>query len=249
MTIVKNSVMLLKTQKNDDEIDKYEELLKENNFRVLNLNTLIFKFHNLDNLAHKIKNTNYHGFIFSSPRCVEAVYLALNEQKLDDLWKHKNNYAVGEATSKAALHKLGIECKGKESGNAKNLAKVIMEEYTDDGCPFLFPHGNLKTDTLKREFEGTLIKMDLVHVYDTLPNPNIENDIKEATDNYTKLSEFVVYFSPSGVHSSIDHLRNFSELNNVKFIAIGPVTEEAMEKENLKIKAADSIDRLVARVL
>ncbi|XP_044753743.1 uroporphyrinogen-III synthase-like [Coccinella septempunctata] len=235
MKIINKSVMLLKTQKGVIETDQYEKLLKSHDFKVKQVNTLIFKYHDLSELNNKLKNCNdYSGILLSSPRCVEAVYLSSGEKQLDSSWRTKLNYTVGEATHLAALERLGIDCRGKESGNAKNLSEIIMKENTGAVKPFLFPHGNLKTDTLKIELGRSNIGVEGVLVYDTLANPNIEEDFRLATCDFTNFPEYVVFFSPSGVRSSIELFRRVPDcLEKIKFIAIGPVTETAMKEENI----------------
>ncbi|CAH1171135.1 unnamed protein product [Phaedon cochleariae] len=235
--IIENSVLLLKTQATEGASDKYVDLLIRNNFEVRQVKTLVFQFKNIDALKHKLKNDgDYSGLIFSSPRCVHAVYLATNDTKsLIDSWQSKHNFAVGEATYKDALDKLSLECKGKESGNAVNLSKVIMEEKFIHQKPLLFPHGNLKTDTLSRELEKEGLKIEGVLVYDTITNPDICEEIKQVTDNFRAVPEYVVFFSPSGLHSSLEHLQNIPDFCYAKLIAIGPVTELAMKEKNLDV--------------
>lgn len=56
-----------------------------------------------------------------------------------------------------------------------------------------------------------------VHVYDTIPNPNLKQELANVTLNFTAIPEYVVFFSPSGVESSIDFLRLVqNDLSNVK---------------------------------
>lgn len=80
--------------------------------------------------------------------------------------------------------------------------------YGDDEVkPFLFPHGNLKTDTLNNELAKARLIMDNVLVYETVANPQIEREFSLATRQLTELPEFVVFFSPSGLTSTIDLIR------------------------------------------
>ncbi|XP_030767271.1 uroporphyrinogen-III synthase-like [Sitophilus oryzae] len=234
--IIKNSVLLLKSQNSNDDIDKYEQILKSNKLDVKQVKTLVFNFKNLNSLKVKLENCiNYSGIIFSSPRCVQAVHLA-SENSLFEKWRDKTNFSVGEETCATALKKLNLVCDGKESGNALCLSKVILQNKTQYTKPFLFPHGNLKTDTLSLELEKEGLSLDSVEVYDTIPNPKIEADLNVVTDNLTNISEFVVFFSPSGFTSTIGHIKRLPEdLNEVKFIAIGPVTETAIKEQNFNV--------------
>lgn len=126
--ILKNSVLLLKSQKGNSQNDKYESLLLENGFSVEQCKTLVFDFKNVDQLEKYLKNeTKYEGIIFSSPRCVQAVYLAINNKDILNHWRSKHNFVVGETTFIDALNKLEISCKGRETGNALKLSEVILE--------------------------------------------------------------------------------------------------------------------------
>lgn len=120
--------------------------------------------------------------------------------------------------------------------------------------PFLFPHGNLKTDTLSRELGQYGISMEDVLVYDTVANAEIEKEIVEVTNNYQNSPEYIVFFSPSGLNSSIYFLKKLPDFDNVKvvrlrkrifqrmsaifffqLIALGPTTELAMKEQGLKV--------------
>lgn len=127
--ILEKSILLLKTQKADDSSDKYENLLTESGFDVKQGKTLVFNFKNLECLQEKLSNhTSYEGIIFSSPRCVQATYMAVtNTKHVIKLWQSKANFVVGEATYADALKKLHLECRGKETGNSVNLSQYILE--------------------------------------------------------------------------------------------------------------------------
>ncbi|RZC42704.1 uroporphyrinogen-III synthase, partial [Asbolus verrucosus] len=236
MPLIKNTVLLLKSERSEGTRDKYEDLLRSNSFEVIQVKTLSFQYKNIDILRQKLLNPeNFSGIVLSSPRCVNATHQALNKEKLRELWNAKANFTVGETTHEEALEKLGIECKGKETGNAKNLAQLIIKDSPNYSKPFLFPHGNLKTDTLKLELGKENLEVEGVLVYDTLPNPDIENDLSKATNEFTKIPEFVVFFSPSGFRNSIPYLRKIQDFDLMKIVAIGPVTELALQEEKLRV--------------
>ncbi|KAJ8920147.1 hypothetical protein NQ315_011806 [Exocentrus adspersus] len=236
--IQRKSVLLLKSQTTDGATDKYEELLRTNGFEVRLVKTLVFNFKNLDTLKEKLLASNaYEGVIFSSPRCVQAVVSAVEDDfEVVGAWQAKHNFTVGEATYTEALSKLGLECEGKESGSALNLTKVIVERKSEYHKPFLFPHGNLKTDIFNLELGKEGIQVEEVLVYETIANPSISNELADVTDNLTSIPEYVVFFSPSGFQSSIEHLKKIPvDLSSVKFVAIGPVTELSIREENYEI--------------
>lgn len=127
MSVMHNTVLLLKSQKTDEITDKYEQLLTKNGYGVHQIKTLIFDYKNLPILAEKLnKPDDYSGIILSSPRCVKAIQLALENRGLDTGWWSKENFVVGEATFAAARESLGVVCKGAGTGNANNLAELII---------------------------------------------------------------------------------------------------------------------------
>ncbi|CAG9862648.1 unnamed protein product [Phyllotreta striolata] len=231
--ISKRKALLFKTQ-TEQSSDKYEALLQSNQIDATTVNTLVFDFVNLDLLAKNLQNfEDYSGIIFSSPRCVNAVYLACKQFNCDlSLWRQKNNFAVGTKTAQDSLDKLRIECKGADSGSAVNLAKEIIKEKTNYRKPFLYPHGSLKTDTLTAELEKENICLDGILVYHTKENPNIEEEMKKSTQNFQNIPEFLVFFSPSGVQATLSYLSHFTDS---KVIAIGPTTETALKEKNIQV--------------
>ncbi|CAG9830475.1 unnamed protein product [Diabrotica balteata] len=231
-----NTVLLLKTQSNETS-DKYAQLLTDNGFQARQVKTLVFEFKNIELLAEKLNKASlYSGLIFSSPRCVQAVKLAFQEADIDIKdWQLKNNFVVGTATYTEALHSLGFECRGSDSGNAVNLLEYMKEVVHDEDNLFLYPHGNLKSDTFSKVEEKRKIQVESVLVYDTIDNPNIEEEISVVTNNFTETPEFMVFFSPSGLESSIKYLRKLPLFESSKLIAIGPTTEAAIKSLSLPV--------------
>lgn len=146
MKVIKNEVLLLKAPK-DEENDKYESVLKESGFTVKYLQILDFDFVNLSQFRLKLCKENDYagiwnvktyinyysfekGIIFTSPRAVTATKLCINggntSINIKDRWGSKKNYAVGETTEELVNRELGLQCEGKESGNANNLAERII---------------------------------------------------------------------------------------------------------------------------
>lgn len=126
--VIKNSVLLLKSRNSDNSEDGYEKILKENNFAVTTINPLGFVFKDLDALKKKLESPDdYSGLIFISPRCVQAAVLISESENVMEKWKDKNNFVVGEATYKVVLDQLGLTCSGKNTGNALNLATLIIQ--------------------------------------------------------------------------------------------------------------------------
>nr|XP_022910499.1 uroporphyrinogen-III synthase-like [Onthophagus taurus] len=232
MSITKNLIFLLKSQSNDEKDDKYEIILRENGFQVIQVKTIDFKYKNLNLLENKLKCPNdYAGMILSSPRCVLAVKYAC---KLPNEWKLKENYVVGEATYELALKELDVECGGKETGNADNLSIRLLNNSDKIAKRFLYPHGNLKMDILKNKLSKSSITLEEVEVYETVTNEHIEEDFGKVTESLNVFPEYIVFFSPSGL-KAIETILFQLPLNSMKLIAIGPTTESAMIKLGLTV--------------
>ncbi|XP_018336370.1 uroporphyrinogen-III synthase isoform X2 [Agrilus planipennis] len=201
MIIAANLVLLFKAQKGNETENKYEDVLHKNGFKTEQLKSIDFNFINLDKLQEKLMNPDaYQGIIFSSPRCVEGVAKALKRSKLNTEWKNKHNYVVGEMTYKCAFEDLGLDCMGKDSGNGEKLSAIIIKDVSmQDSRPFLMPCGNLKTDTIETRLNEFKIPTEAVTVYETITNPNFAREFSNVTDDFEKIPEFMVFFSPSGV--------------------------------------------------
>lgn len=55
-------------------------------------------------------------------------------------------------------------------------------------------------------------------MYDTISNPNIKTELEQVTNNSSDIQEYVVFFSPSGLKSSLDYLRVIPDFQNAKVI-------------------------------
>lgn len=229
------TVVLLKSESVDGP-DKYIDLLSSHNFEVISIATLIFSFKNLDQLKIKLQNpNNYSGIIFTSPRAVISIKKALEDIQLLDEWKNLHNYTVGDQSHGLSKTLINLETKGQKSGNASNLAAFIWDDQQQKTNlkPFLFPCGNLKQDTLESKLINFEIAVDTVEVYETHEHPDLTLHfqilLKQKVD-------ILIYFSPSGVKFTIDIIRkNLSQLNDLKYVAIGPSTKKALEDHNLTV--------------
>ncbi|GJQ71557.1 hypothetical protein Trydic_g11265 [Trypoxylus dichotomus] len=170
----------------------------------------------------------------SIPRCVNAVKLALDNENLAIDWKLKLNYVVGETTYKTALKEFDLNCVGRDTGNADVLSEQILKDSEEHEMNFLYPHGNLKMDILKNKFEGTNLSLNEIMVYETVPNNHIQKEFQDATNNFTDLPEYIVFFSPSGIKAAENVLKELPT-KLIKMIAIGPTTEAAMIKSGLEV--------------
>ena len=126
--------------------------------------------------------------------------------------------------------------------------------------PFLFPHGNLSSDSSQTKLTNANISLDEILVYETLPNPKLKEELDAETNSFKSVPEFVVFFSPSGVRNTVKYFDNHSTEIKVRamdkiihdfytpveknlrkilqFIAIGPTTQKAMQDMGIKVYGA-----------
>lgn len=95
-------------------------------------------------------------------------------------------------------------------------SNLILAPNIGDRLPFLFPCGNIKRDVLKTELLKQNINLEEITVYETKPNPKIEEELGDVTDNWRKIPEIFVYFSPSGVQSTKEVLERLGLKQKLK---------------------------------
>jgi uroporphyrinogen-III synthase len=132
-------------------------------------------------------------------------------------------------------------CIGSGSGNAENLAKIIVEQKSSNEELFLlFPCGNLTDIFLSTELAPKNVRIEQIVCYETKPRSRVElfshlNSFLSEDDSF----DFVVFFSPSGVQSSKDYF--FEQISydhsRTKFVALGLKTSAEMEKSGLRVSA------------
>lgn len=67
------------------------------------------------------------GMVITSPRCARGVIMCLANSKLDENWRKKPIFVVGETTSRLVMKELFLESVGANSGNAMALIPIILE--------------------------------------------------------------------------------------------------------------------------
>uniref|UniRef100_T1H6K5 Uroporphyrinogen-III synthase n=1 Tax=Megaselia scalaris TaxID=36166 RepID=T1H6K5_MEGSC len=226
------TVILLKSE--TESSDVYGRLLEANNFKAIFVPTLGFGFKKLDELKKKLEHPEkYAGIIFTSPRSVDAVRGALGE---DPNARMLCNYSVGEVTHNLVMSTLNqLFTKGKETGNANNLSEFIKDGFDGNkSLPFLFPCGNLRTDTLITKLSECGFQLDAFEVYETICHPDLGENLKKALEEENV--EFMAFFSPSGVNCTYEYFqKNNLSFNGKKLIAIGPSTRKCIEGKGLEV--------------
>ena len=184
---------------------------------------LKFEFVNQQQLHELILDEeSYSGFIFTSPRAVQALH------KLEvKLGVDRTVYAVGPATSQA-LDKVGLSAQGMESGNAEELAHFIVHHHPGIDRPLLFICGRSRRDELPAILKAEGVRFRECIAYDTLP-------VETIPLSGTVPPHLAVFFSPSGVRAV---LSNWSTTwDSVGNVAIGHRTASALHEAGLSVVA------------
>lgn len=74
--------------------------------------------------------------------------------------------------------------------------------------PFLFPCGNLKKDTLYQRFKEYNLELKCVTVYETQRDEKLEKNFEDLSNDFDKIPEYFLYFSPSGVNFTTELMKN-----------------------------------------
>lgn len=226
------SVILFKSE--SEGPDKFLKVLENTEFDGRSIPCLSFCFKNLGKLEDHLKSSsNYEGLIFTSPRAVKAVHeVKKSNPEILNGWNTKENFSVGEATNSLAIELLNLETSGRDTGNAQNLSKMIIEKFKNkSSIKFLCPSGNLRLGILEKNLNEVSISIEYVEVYETIEHPELATSIGNLNMENV---EFFVFFSPSGVDFSLPHLHEKGiNLQNLKIIAIGPSTRKSLTEHDL----------------
>ncbi|XP_059048791.1 uroporphyrinogen-III synthase-like [Achroia grisella] len=221
-------VVLFKSASED-----YERAFTENNYQVVFVEPLRFSFINLDALKDKLALNEYEGLILTSPRAIDAVSKCWDPSKFVT-WNMKKVYTVGPVSSQKITLSLGLEPLGSTAGNAENLAKLISNENTKTS-KFLFPCGNLRSETLPNMLQMQEITIDSVTVYETKENESLKEDLI-ALNEGDQDPCCMVFFSPSGCEYIHRQLQTFNnKLSTLPHFAIGNTTAHKIENLGLEI--------------
>ncbi|XP_046749308.1 uroporphyrinogen-III synthase-like [Diprion similis] len=253
MSVARSKVLLCKAKAQGESAEgekSYATVLESAGFSCTQLSVLRFEFSNLEELRVLLVQNLHSGLILTSPRSAEAVKLSLeqgeagSESIFSNIWKNLPIYCVGAATEQVARNILGLQsCCGSETGNAEELAKFIINEMQSarnnaEVRPLLYPCSAIARDTITTTLEAARIPLQKLTVYKTLPSKTLETDLSDIFGH--SLPEYLVFFSPSAVRyvtNVIKRNRQEKSMEEIKFVAIGPVTEQALVDAGLKVSA------------
>ncbi|KAG7173856.1 uroporphyrinogen-III synthase-like [Homarus americanus] len=222
----------------EESNSQYISILTASGFSPVHVPVLSFQFCNQVPLKNALQiPQNHSGIIFTSQRAVEAVaeiYSTLSVS-CHHTWSEKKIFVIGEATGSAVQKLLKLSYTGQESGNAQQLAPIIIKETEAFDKPLLYPCGNLGRDELPK----LLVKHDrdfrALTVYETSQHPQLKSVIQKLIST-GQLPTYMVFFSPSGVNFTLSILKSLSvDITGVKMVAIGPTTNTALVQQNIPV--------------
>ncbi|XP_076234727.1 uroporphyrinogen III synthase 1 [Calliopsis andreniformis] len=228
------------SEKSDSQ-EAYVHTLKTAGYACDCLATLCFEFVNTAELrACLLQSHSYHGLVLTSRRAVEAIALASRgDDNILLSWRTSPVYCVGPATESLARSHLGSEnCFGSNAGNAKDLADQVVASIAKGAKPILYPCSEIGRETIEKILNENNIEVHKMVAYKTLPSKTLENDLSKFMDNVPRI---FVFFSPSTVEYVVTLLRKkVYDMSNIKAVAIGPVTRQALLDAGLEAIATAS---------
>ncbi|XP_043672209.1 uroporphyrinogen-III synthase-like [Vespula pensylvanica] len=218
--------------------DNYLHTLRSAGYNCDYLYTSRFEFINSSNLKTCLQMPdNYHGLILTSQRSVEAIWQIFKDDKKSlSPWQKLPTYCVGPATASLAENYLGLECcLGSQSGNANDLAKIIISDMKEISKPLLYPCSEIARDTIDQVLSKNRINLHKLVAYRTIARESLEADFLNVIGSVPKI---FVFFSPSAVQYLVSVLKKYPDnIKNIKAVAIGPVTKQSLIEADFTIYA------------
>lgn len=212
-----------------DKQETYIKTLESAGYTCECLQTLQFEFVNISELQACLSTVDkYSGLILTSPRTVEAISLAVkNDANILYHWQQIPTYCIGPATDSLARNQLNLQhCIGSQSGNAKQLAERIILDQKKNSKPLLYPCSEIARETIPYILNDNGVTIQKIVVYKTLASELLEQDLSKILK---KSPSIFVFFSPSTVEHITTQLKgNSYNIKNVRAVAIGPVTKQAL---------------------
>jgi len=150
-------------------------------------------------------------------------------------WEQMPTYCVGPVTESLARNRLNLQhCVGSQSGNSKQLAEKIILDIKKDSKLLLYPCSEIARETISCTVRDSGISIKKIIVYKTLESETLEQELPKMLER----SNIFVFFSPSTVeHITAQLKRNFYNVKDIKAVAIGPVTKDALIDSGFNVYA------------
>lgn len=180
---------------------------------------------NLNKYVDKLEN--YDHIVFTSTNSVEIFFDYLIEKDYDVRRIKAKVSAIGTATESALKHR-GIICFAKAKEFIGEGLVSILRPHLKQNETLLLPCSAKSRKYIYEELSNTCVSVDKVYIYDTICGVvNNKNSFDEV--------DVVFFTSPSTVENMVDMI-GVEEIKKKKIIAIGPKTNEPLEKMGIKAK-------------
>ena len=205
---------------------EFEKFLDKNEYQII-------PFPTIKTIPLEFEIESVHNYDFILFTSVNAVKFFFDKVKPEEL-KDKKIIAVGEKTAQK-LKELGFDnVLIPEEFRAEGILKLIEENWNEfKNKSILIPRAKKGRELLSEHFKDKNIKIDVLPIYETIINiPENRKEVGKMLKN--KKIETVIFTSPSTFEN---FLKIFDKqlLKNVKIAVIGKTTQNAIEKEGLKV--------------
>jgi len=232
------NVLLLRQE--EEESDKYHLRFQDSLIgNVTSVPVLGFEYCNWDKIVDFVDTIDqYSGLIFTSRRAVTTFEKAVEPSDIEKIRQMADFtlYVVGRTTENC-LKQLGLESVGSETGNAKELSDLVINQQENTEKPLMFLCGNLARETIPKRLTEKKIPNESISCYKTIPDTQFEKNLKNYLIAFTP--DVVTFYSPSGAEF---HMSSLIKLINglgesVKVTCIGEYTAQAVRKLGINVSA------------
>lgn len=180
----------------------------------------------------KINLDKYHYIVFTSKNAVDVFIDFFSNEK--ELINKKTIVAIGESTAKKS-RELKINVDILPENFSSNGLVTLFSSIDVKGKYFLIPTSKLSSNDLKLNLENHGAIVDLIYIYDVLPNYEIRKsfDYKDL-DNI----DVFIFTSPSSFNNFIEifEIKNPDVFFEKKIIcAIGKTTEKEINNHGINV--------------
>merc|ERR1719193_1877533 len=179
-----------------------------------------------------LKEDDFTGIVFTSPRAVESI-------PVDQNLTGKDVYVVGPATRDLVKDKFGVASLGADTGSGDKLAQFIVQRSAHSRPSLLLPCSSLANDSFTTILGEHNIACRRINTYETSENVAL-------SDHLANLDPFhiAVFFSPSGVTSALPRLLAANDDEQaaaaaVRYTAIGQTTQRKMNEYVKDVRCAE----------
>lgn len=220
------TVLLLK-----DKEAIYEREFTGRGFRAESVTVLESSFCNRDLLADYLKR-KWSGIIVTSTRAAKALQALKAMINKETLF-----YCIGPRTAESVRNMGFCNIVGSDCGTSLHLANRLVSLKDEFAHPLLFLTGDKRMENIPSALSASHISYEEVCVYTTSYKSG--NGFQGELQNYIAASEWLIFFSPSGV-DAVCATVGIECLKHHKIATIGPTTAKHLSNLGLEVSLAAS---------